>query len=256
MPSITDNTYNLGTIIPIGETDLKADDPDGSKTTAPGQLSYMRDAFGLRIFQYLRCRQSGGQAAGEAASKPATVSANISGGSTITLTTAGLTAGAHKGWLCVITNNNDAAGASPEGEVAIVASNTATTIYLDSQRPLSVAAAAGDVVNLVSIFDVEDSAAGDSAKDGAGICFNGISVDNWGWYQAQGVYPYAVLAGTVARNKNIAAGAAGLKEAQSSNGLEGVWGHCVATRQNDVSGGKAIVFIDVLSKSFAGDFAP
>jgi hypothetical protein len=256
MASISDNTYNLGTIIPIGSSDLTADDKDDARSVAPGQLSYMRDAFGLRIFQYLRCRQSGGHAKGELASKKASVSANASGGSTITITCAGLTAGAHRNWLAVIANNADTPGAAPESEVAIVASNTSNTIYLDSNRPLSVAAAASDAVLLYSVFDTEDAANGDRVTEGVGICVNGISVDNWGWYQQKGIFPNAkVSANGTTKGQAVIASAAVLGSGALPtqwSGADLVWGQGLADLAGDASTATAPVYLNVFDTPYSG----
>lgn len=258
---ITDNSYNLGTIIPIGSSDLKADDGDDKRSVAPGQISYMRDAFGLRVFQYLRCRQSGGHAKGELASKQAIASNNVNGtvtpGTNKISVSNSMTAGAYKGWLLCITNNSATVGAAPEGEVAIVASNTASMIYLDNGRPFSTAPANGDGFNLVPVFDVEDAANGDRAANGAGICFNGISEGNWGWYHQKGIFPNAkISANGTTRGQAIVASAAvigsGALPTQWST-ADLAWGHALVTLAGDLSTGTAPVFLNVFDTPYSGE---
>jgi hypothetical protein len=257
--AVMDQTYSIGNIIPIGQSDLTADDKDDARTAAPGQISIIVDAFGEKKFQYLRCRQNGGHAKGEAASLRTATSGGVS--EEFTLSTGGglasnrlygkfNSAAKFKGWMCTHLNNVSTAGGAPEGEVAIVASNTASSIWFDSGRGFTTAPKVGDTVGLTSVHDVVDAAAEDKMHIAKGICVNGISVDRWGWYQQQGVVPYVKITNgaNIVRNNIAVASAAHLRgsaASATSNVPAMQWGYWLATIQSDVKTSFAPAYIDV-----------
>ena len=120
----------------------------------PGIERKIITPFGPAIVRYGRATQSGGVTRGELTKYKANVTLdNITSGSTTTIVTTGLTANAHDGDVLWCFDNNDSAGAAPEGEVAPIVSNSTTTVYLDPDNPFTVAAAANDDFRVVSFSD-------------------------------------------------------------------------------------------------------
>src|SRR5258708_7863643 len=131
MPALSSNQLFMryGHIIPMGQSDLLAD--DAAPKYATGQLSYVRDAYGLRIARYLHNMKlsSGATVAGGLYSRSADVNVTLgtTSGSTTTVIkkVGGWTANTLAGRMYVHLGNVTSAGAAPEGETAIVSSNTA-----------------------------------------------------------------------------------------------------------------------------------
>lgn len=249
------NFLNMGNIIPIGIGDIESSDPDDNKSAAPGQFSIIRDAFGERMLRYMRCQQVGGHLKGEAARRRTASNTTLSTGGTLAsnrIYGAFNSAGKFKGAMCIHTNNTSTVGAAPEGEVAIIASNTASCAFLDPQAGFTATPNAGDTVSMYSVFGVEDASFGDAAALGAGIACGDITVNEWGWYQCKGIFPNAKISSKVSAGMALYAGStAGTLHAShgtvsGAGNADNIWGRSIATIQGDVSGMKAPVFINVL----------
>ena len=125
--------------------------------------------------------------------------ANITSGTTKSFVTSGLTANRHNGMISYVLDTAAVAGAAPEGESSIVASNTATVVTLEPDYAYSVALAVNDDIELMSTYQVEDAADGDEAWTVAGIVMgiDGISDGNYGWIHVEGVTPCQSAASAV-----------------------------------------------------------
>lgn len=173
-------------------TDLAANHATAQET--PGIERSIMTAFGPAIVRYGRATQSGGATRGELTKYKANVTIdNITSGSTTTIVTTGLTANAHDGDILVCFDNNDSAGAAPEGEAVPIIKNTTTTVYADPNNPFSVAAAVNDDFRVVSYSKNIDSAAGDERADLFGIAAVTITENYWGWFFCAGICPYALI---------------------------------------------------------------
>jgi hypothetical protein len=185
---------NLGALFQVGQADLRADDvsPKGFK---PGAISMMCDSFGFRIFRYGRIIQAGGMAKGELASRAADVTGTVtaaageSNGTTSLSDTANFTADNESGKICHITDNNDSAGAAPEGEVSVVNTNSVNTLTLDSKYPFSTAVAVNDTYRDVSVWLGNDSADADLAINVFGVIMAARTTRYYGWHQMYGLNP-------------------------------------------------------------------
>lgn len=183
--SLTDLVLNVGSITGLGMEDINGD--SATPRSRPGTLAIIVDAYGPRILQY--CRFINAMAVAELASKPGNVAvSNITSGTVKSFVTSGLTANDHNGKLAYVLDNDDSAGAAPEGEVGVIAKNTATIVTLESDYPLSVALAANDDITLISNWQAEDAADGDLAVDVLGVVLavGGITAGSYGWVQREG----------------------------------------------------------------------
>lgn len=191
MPTpLTDIVLKVGSITSLGGAGIDSDSADSLRR--PGTIHFMVDAFGYRILQYVRNRSGSAFAMGELLSKPANVAvSNQTGTVTTSATTTGLTADDHNGKLAYVLDDTGAAGAAPEGETTIVASNSATIITFERDMPLSVALASGDDLTLISNWQAEDAADGDIAVDVLGVVVgrDGFANGNYGWVQKEGFCP-------------------------------------------------------------------
>lgn len=192
---------NFGHILPMGQSDLLADDaPDarGYGRYAKGQISYIRDDYGVRIFRYYRNSKASATAQGGLYSRAADVNVTLgaSSGSTTTLIkkVGAWTANALLGRMYCHLTNVTSGGAAPEGETSIVVANTADQVQLDSRRPLSAAPSVGaDTTRVYSLFDLANAASGDLAAGGSatpnvmGIAMLALAAGDWGMFQTYGM---------------------------------------------------------------------
>jgi hypothetical protein len=211
---MADGFMNPGYLIPISGSGLNADDLEPQYR--PGGISFVNDAFGFRIFKYCQNNNGAAVAVGELMSRPADVAiTNIDSGTTTSVTEAtGFTANFGVGGLLYIDDNDDSAGAAPEGEVGVVIAVTANTVTIDADRPFTVAPAANDEARLVYTHHFEDSADGDLAKDVQGVVMATGGVTNlyYGWLQCYGYHPAVIhSAEAVVANASLEAGAAEVK---------------------------------------------
>jgi hypothetical protein len=203
---------NVGHITGLSMHDIDGDDKE--PRARPGTIGAFVDAYGYRVAKYCRLHQSGGCAIGELQSRPANVSVtDITSGSTTHAVTTDLTADVHAGKLLYVLDNDDSAGAAPEGETSIIRSNSATRIDVEKDYPFSVALAANDDLRIISNWQVEDAADGDPANgDGAavGVCLgrNGVSDKQYGWWQIEGYVVAKTKASAITAYNPVVADAA------------------------------------------------
>lgn len=165
----------------------------------PGIERAVMTAFGPAKVRYGKCTQGSGCTKGELqAFKANTTVSNISSGSTTTAVTTGLTANAFDYDICIVTDVNASAGASPEGYSSPIIKNTTTTIYLDPNNPLPAALAVNDDLAIVSFCKSIDAAAGDEVNDLYGIAAASLSEGYWGWFFFDGYCPYALVKASTA----------------------------------------------------------
>ena len=187
------NSYlNVGHLIPAVGPELNANDLTPSAPV--GAVSMVRDAFGLKILVYGRNQSGSAQTQGELAKKVADVTvSNITSGTTTSFTkAASLTADIHVGRILHVDDNDDSAGAAPEGECSPIVSNTAAVATVDSNYPFSVALAANDDIrSFTPGWHMTDAADGDLAKECTGVVMasGGLTDGYYGWYQNYGYNP-------------------------------------------------------------------
>ena len=207
----TDLVLKIGSITGLGQG-INTDDPDTGTTARPGTLRILVDAYGYRILQYVKNTTASAAALGELLSKVAnTAVSNITAGSVRQATTTGLTANAHDGRLCYVTDNDDSAGAAPEGETSVVKNNSTTIIDMEFDMPFSVALAANDDLTLISNWQGADAADGDLAVNVLGVVLGnqGISTLQFGWVQKEGYCPGVdALSGAITAGDPVVADAA------------------------------------------------
>jgi hypothetical protein len=167
-------------------------------------LSFISDAMGPRILKYVKNVRGANSAvaelceyAADGANVLTTTVSNITAGSTTSATTSGLTAGRHQGMICYVFDNADSAGAAPEGEVSVVANNTATVITMEADYPYSVALAVNDDLELIATYQTETTAANAEAWTCPGFVAgkDGIDNNNFGWLIMEG---FVLAKGTAA----------------------------------------------------------
>lgn len=188
----TDVVLKLGSITGLGMSSINADDADTVLTARPGTLRILVDAYGWRILQYVKNVSDSAYAMGELVTKVANTAVNnITAGTVRQATTTGLTANDHDGRLCYVLDNDDDAGAAPEGETSVVRNNTATIIDVERDMPFSVALAANDDLVLISNWQSTDSADGNLAHNVLGVVVGnaGFSDNQFGWVQKEGYCP-------------------------------------------------------------------
>jgi len=232
----TDLVLKIGSITSLGMASINTDDPDTATRARPGTLAILVDAYGYRIIQYVKNVSDSAYALGELVTKVANTSvANITAGSVRQATTSGLTANDHDGRLCYVLDNDDAAGAAPEGETSVVKNNSATIIDLEQDMPFSVALAANDDLTLISNWQSTDSADGNLAVNVLGVVLGnqGIADNQFGWVQKEGYCPGVdALSGAITAGDPVVADAAQVG-AFGSDGQELWVGVALATMSAD-----------------------
>lgn len=189
----TGNSYlHVGNLIPLVGSSLEADEvtPGYRK----GGISVVTDDYGTRIFTYCRNQTGSAVGRGELQKKVADVAVtNITSGTTTSATkVGGWTADIHVGRIFHIDDNDDSAGAAPEGESAPITANTADVVTVDSDYAFSVALAANDDTrSFTPGWHLTDAADGDLAKEcvGAAVASAGVSSTQYGWWQNYGYNP-------------------------------------------------------------------
>jgi len=182
-------------INPVAQGELGADSEFAEHR--PGTMSMMMSAFGPVMYKYTRDQQGSmlkGQLASQVTIVTGTVT-NAAGEINDTLhaaDTTNLTAVDEEGKIFHVTDNNDSAGAAPEGEVAIIIKNTTTQMTFDPGYPLSTAPAVSDTYANISTFHMEDSANGDFGYYVLGVVMADRTTDYYGWVQFYGHCPGAL----------------------------------------------------------------
>ena len=241
---------HLGHIIPMGYSDAQAD--HATPVYRKGQYMLAIDDFGPRIFRYLHAKVAA--VAGGLYARSANVAiASIDSGSTTTLIkkAAGFTADPQIGWAAYYLTNNTTPGAAPEGETAIVTSNTAGAATLDSGRVLSATPNAADAVTFISLWDFIASATGNLNHNVFGVCVatNGITSGNWGVLQQYGLCPDVKCLSTAAQVAGKGCIAQTEQVTVSSTSAVNLLVGTVMATIAGTNRGKSLIFIDVWSPS-------
>ena len=185
-----DMVSKMSHLIPVGKANVNSDDLTPRHPV--GTISFVNDGYGFRVMEYCRNISGSAIAKGELQKKSGnTAISNILSGSTTTVVTTGLTANTMRGQILYIDDNDDSAGAAPEGESGIIVSNTTTTITIDSGRPFTVAPAVNDEARVVYSSALVDAADGDLSGNVRGVCLASGGVTNlqYGWWQRYGYCP-------------------------------------------------------------------
>lgn len=242
---------NLGHITAVGHRDLNTDDQDPKMH--PGMTSYVVDAFGPRVFMYGRNTSGAAQAIGALVSRLADVAVNnITSGTTVSATkAASWTADKMVGCLLQVVDNDDSAGAAPEGEVGVIVSNSAGVVNVDPNRPFTVALAANDDVKTISPgWHWQASAAGDKAQEVKGVVVakGGVSSLYYGWTQVYGIVPTANLkAATGFTDRAAIIADTSAVGPDGGGGWELVIGYNVGGITSDIVADQGSIFINVLN---------
>jgi hypothetical protein len=255
MSKASQEFLNHGFLMAVGRPDLKS---ESAKLKEPkynaGGWAIMQDAFGTRILRMQRIDESAGMTVGQLAKRSANVTiSNISSGTTNTVTTSGLTADSMWSDLLHCDDNNDSAGAAPEGEVGLVVDNSATVVTIDKGRPFSAAAAANDDFTVLKIHGCIDATDSGTAFDLQGIIFHGVSTQyRWGWTQMYGWYPGAAVSTNATSAGDIGAEGTAILGDGSITGIEDVAGQLPIANAADQVNLFDLVWINLLAVNFAG----
>jgi hypothetical protein len=219
-----DGLLNLGSLLSIGQKSLL--DTHATPQTDLGVLSFLTDAWGPRIFRYVRFLQTGGMARGELCDRVAMVTGTVDAPSNAVNDTthatdaANFTAGNEVGKVFQV---NVITGAK-EGQTALVVSNTIDVLTFDSRYPLSAAIAVGDTYSDWGQAHYDDAAATTNRINVGGIVMGDPALGDYGWVQIYGFNPAvfvdvsgpAITAGLkgVAGAASVLAGAAETAEDQ------------------------------------------
>lgn len=239
---------DMGNMLPVSERDLNANDLTAN---APlGSIAFRRDAFGFRVFKYCRNLSGSAIAQGELQKRVAdgTISNATSGTTTsVTKTGAALTASALKGRILYVEDNDDSAGAAPEGEASPIVANGTETITVDSRMPFTVAVAANDELRYWTFDHLVDAADSDLASKVVGVCVGtgGVSDNYHGWWQIHGPCPGVIhTAATVTSLNPVVAGAAAVA-AHGSDAVDLWVGYQLGTHTSDVVALKSPVYVQL-----------
>lgn len=214
--STTHQFLNIGNLVGMGNADIHENSADPQ--FKGGALSFISDALGPRILKYVKNVRGANSAvaelvelAADGANVLSTSITNITAGSTTSATTSSLTAGRHQGMICYVLDNADSAGTAPEGEVSVVANNSATVITMEADYPYSVALAVNDDLELIATYQVETTAANAEAWTCPGFIAgkDGIDNNNWGWLIQEGFVLAKPTAANVGEGDPVEAAANG-----------------------------------------------
>jgi hypothetical protein len=221
----------------------------------PGAISIMVDAFGFKMFRYGRdsVAASKGGLVGRKTDVTGTVTAAAGevNSTHVLADTTNFTAHAEQGAMCVIVDNNDSAGAAPEGDVGIVDDNTITQLYLDARYLFSAAVAVNDTYRNVSIWTGKASADGDLAVNIFGIAMADRTAAYYGWLQFYGRNPGVIyMAGNAVTAGDPVVSDVGTVGPYGAD-TEQLWvGHCPVTISADLASPyRSLCFVDLLTMS-------
>lgn len=195
------HAFNFSALLPVGLGDINQ--ASTSPKYTPGGVAFLNTAFGPRLVKYNQNRTTAvvqGALLSGVGGTDGKTAVTASAGKVGQITTSGLTANAHVGAIAYCLDNNDAAGAAPEGEASIVKANTATIIDLEDDLPFSVAVAASDTFSLISTYNAEEAADGDLAAVVQGVVMgkDGIGAGAYGFVSQWGVTPNTLLKASTA----------------------------------------------------------
>jgi hypothetical protein len=233
-----DYVLRLGNITSLSMSDINGD--DATPQSRPGTITFINNVWGYAILKYVRAVAAVTQGGllsryGLTTTQGNTIVSNITSGTTTTATkSAAWAANAEVGAIFYVQDNDDAAGAAPEGEMSIVAANTANVLTLDSRLPMSVALAANDDVTTIATYQMKLSQDGDlnQVVQGIAIGKNGISAGQYGWIQMEGYGKARAKASTTTIQDPIVADV-GVVGPFGTDGQELHIGQCVGTFTSD-----------------------
>lgn len=232
---MADLFLHLGNMLPVGSEDLNADHLNPKMKV--GALSFQVDDYGFRIFEYCRNMSGSAVAQGELQKRIAdVVETNVTSGTTTSVTKSGWTAGDFVGRILYVDDNDDSAGAAPEGESSPIVANSATIIQVDPGRPFSVAIAASDDVRIVSWNHLDDAADSDLASKVKGVAVgkNGVSSKYYGWWQRYGICPDVIHSAATVTSLNPVVAGAHCVAAHGSDAVDLWVGTQIGTHTSDV----------------------
>ena len=180
---------HLGNILSMGGKALN--ETTAAKNAKLGTLSIQVDDFGFtRIFRYVRLMLAGtpGLVFDRVALVTGTVTAaagEVNDTSHLADTT-NFTASDEIGKICQI---NVAGAAAPEGESALIVSNTASQLNLDADYPLSAAPASGDTYSDWGVAHYDAGALASNNINCGGIVMGTPVAKDYGWTQIYGFHP-------------------------------------------------------------------
>src|SRR3990167_6036836 len=215
--STTDLVFRLSSITGLGMRDINGNDaePQGR----PGAISIVTDDFGVRILKYIRNVNGSAITMGELHSYASDTQ------NTKTTTVSNITSG-----------------------------TTTSAITLDADYPLTVALAANDDLELISTWQIEDSADGDEAWTVAGVVLGNQGLTNlyYGWIQVEGPVRADVTATTtIAEGDPVVAGA-NLVNLFGSDWHELWIGTALAAATNDIVSDSILVHLQLFSPVLSG----
>lgn len=175
----------LGNLLSVGGDDLT------KCTSAPkaklGTLSIQVDHFGFtRIFRYCRLMLAGTPGLVFDRVALVTGTTDSAGTTSLAIDATNFTASDEIGKIFQV---NVASGAAPEGETALIVSNTASNLYLDPNYPLSVAAASGITYSDWGVAHYDAGALASNNINCAGILMGTPVAKDYGWTQVYGFHP-------------------------------------------------------------------
>lgn len=256
MASLNDLVLRVGNLVGMGSTDFNADDIDPRQR--PGSLSFVVDAYGPRIFKYIRSTDASvmgrlkSAASGGTDQRQTDFTLQAGTNSTTVATVTGATVGRHNGMIFWVANSTAGTGVAPEGEASIVTDNTATVMKLDPKYPLSATLTATDTVQTVATWQVEDATANDQGwvVEGVTIGRNGITAGNYGWVQIEG--PVVALSNGTAQvvGSPVVAAASGTVADDGAQTNEDWIGTALITAQNDQVNDRTLVRLSRFTQSY------
>lgn len=206
----------MSNIIALGYADINADDTPANARAVPGSIGFFVDQFGMKYCRYIKNVRGSAFVLGDVVRRIADITfTGPTGATTTSITKVGaFTANANIGKL-LNYQTNAAAGVAPEGETAIISSNTADVLRLDATYPFSAVPgiAGGDSYRIYGPWHGDIAAGVVIAPDvlGCVIGANGISNGNFGWVLYHGLHPLTkVTAAGIAAGAQVVTGAGAL----------------------------------------------
>lgn len=180
---------HLGNILSMGGKLLN--ETTATPNVKLGTLSIQVDDFGMtRVFRYVRFMLAG--TPGLVFDRVALVTGTTDGTGTTSsaVDASNFTAGDEVGKIFQV---NVAGGAAPEGESALIVSNTASILNFDKDYPLSVAAASGITYSDWGVAHYDAGADLVNAINCSGLLMGAPAAKDYGWAQIHGFHPAAQI---------------------------------------------------------------
>jgi len=216
-------------------TDFSTTDDEGLGT----EREEFDNILGLRRYRWIRNVKGSAFAAGESTSwekrmaAPVSVTAVNAGDpplstTSISVAPATFTARTLAGLYFRVHNDAGGAGAAPEGEVHRIKTNTAQTITLPDDDPLTTSIGAADTFVIFRPWYVIASADADTRPEWAGVSMSAIPDQSYGWIQCAGIHTQVlvVAAGTAVAQGDLMKPGAGILVTGADNADNA---ECVAT---------------------------